>query len=89
MFEFNYSVGEIRNSDFGEGIVCSGEESEVRGREVGESGREMSTPTYTPPAPVHPHGYCSYREPLIVIVILDGYDNFGSLGCFDIKPNIL
>ena len=41
MFEFNYSVGEIRNSDLGEGIVCLGEESGVRGREVGKSGREM------------------------------------------------
>ena len=25
MFEFNYSVGDIRNSDLGEGIICSGE----------------------------------------------------------------
>ena len=32
MFEFNYSVGDIKNSDLGEGIVCLG------GREVGEMG---------------------------------------------------
>ena len=24
MFEFNYSIGDIRNSDLGEGIICSG-----------------------------------------------------------------
>ena len=27
MFEFNYSVGDIRNSDLGEEIVCLGERS--------------------------------------------------------------
>ena len=27
MFEFNYSVGDIKNSDLGEGIVCLGERS--------------------------------------------------------------
>ena len=46
MFEFNYSVGDIRNSDLGEGIICSGEGSGGKGggkwrkggREVGEKG---------------------------------------------------
>ena len=42
MFEFNYSVGDIKNSDLGEGIVCLGEESGGKGgREVGERGREV------------------------------------------------
>ena len=27
MLEFNYSVGDIKNSDLGEGIVCLGEGS--------------------------------------------------------------
>ena len=31
MCEFNYSVGDIRNSDLGEGIVCSGEGSGGKG----------------------------------------------------------
>ena len=31
MFEFNYSVGDIRNSDLGEGIICSGEGSGGKG----------------------------------------------------------
>ena len=46
MFEFNYSVGDIRNSDLGEGIIRSGEGSGGKGggkwgkggREVGEKG---------------------------------------------------
>ena len=39
MFEFNYSVEDIRNSDLGEGIICSGEGSGGKGgREVGEKG---------------------------------------------------
>ena len=41
MFEFNYSVGDIKNSELGEGIVClggGGREVGVRGREVGEKG---------------------------------------------------
>ena len=46
MFEFNYSVGDIRNSDLGEGIICSGEGSggkgggkwKKMGREVGVRG---------------------------------------------------
>ena len=48
MFEFNYSVGDIKNSDLGEGIVClgegsggQGEGSGDRGREVGKRGREV------------------------------------------------
>ena len=37
MFEFNYSVGDIRNSDLGEGIVCLGEGSggKEKGRRKG------------------------------------------------------
>ena len=31
MFKFNYSVGDIKNSDLGEGIVCLGEESGGKG----------------------------------------------------------
>ena len=31
MFEFNYSVGDIRNSDLGKGIICSGEGSGGKG----------------------------------------------------------
>ena len=31
MFEFNYSVGDIKNSDLGEGIVCLGEGSGGKG----------------------------------------------------------
>ena len=43
MFEFKYSIGDIRNSDLGEGIVCLGEGSVgkgggKRGREVGVRG---------------------------------------------------
>ena len=60
MFKFNYSVGDIKNSDLGEGIVCLGEESGgkgggkwrkgggkwgKRGREVGVRGREVGMPT--------------------------------------------
>ena len=58
--KFNYtcSVGNIRNSDLGEGIVCLGEGSGAKGggkwgkggREVGEKGegRGMPTPLSTP-----------------------------------------
>ena len=38
MFEFNYSVGDIRNSDLGEGIVCLGEGSGGNGEGSGEKG---------------------------------------------------
>ena len=31
MFEFNYSVRDIKNSDLGEGIVCLGEGSGGKG----------------------------------------------------------
>ena len=31
MFEFNYSVGDIRNSDLGEGMICLGEGSGGKG----------------------------------------------------------
>ena len=56
MFKFNYSIGDIKNSDLGEGIVCLGEGSGDkgggkwekgggkwgrRGREVGVRGREV------------------------------------------------
>ena len=63
MFEFNYSVGDIKNSDLEEGIVCLGRKVEVRG-EVGESvegrGREVgvrgegSGECLSPSIPVHP-----------------------------------
>ena len=63
MFEFNYSVGDIKNSDLGEGIVCLGEGSGgkgggkwgkgggkwgKRGREVGIRGWGVPTPLSTP-----------------------------------------
>ena len=38
MFEFNYSVGDIRNSDVGEGIICSAEGSGGKGGELGVKG---------------------------------------------------
>ena len=46
MFKFNYSIGDIKNYDLGEGIVCLGEGSGGKGggkwgkgeREVGEKG---------------------------------------------------
>ena len=41
MFDFNYSVGDIKDSDLGEGIVYLGEGSGGKGREVGERGREV------------------------------------------------
>ena len=31
MFKFNYSIGDIKNSDLGEGIVCLGEGSGGKG----------------------------------------------------------
>ena len=31
VFQFNYSVGDIKNSDLGEGIVCLGEGSGGKG----------------------------------------------------------
>ena len=37
MFEFNYSVGDIRNSDLGEGIICSGEG--IGGKGEGSGGK--------------------------------------------------
>ena len=38
MFKFNYSVGDIKNSDLGEGIVCLGEESGGKGGGKWEKG---------------------------------------------------
>ena len=38
MFEFNYSVGDIKKSDLGEGIVCLGEGSGGKGGGKGERG---------------------------------------------------
>ena len=38
MFEFYYSVGDIRNSDLGEGIICLGGDVGVRGEESGGKG---------------------------------------------------
>ena len=63
MFEFNYSVGDIRNSDLGEGIICSGEGSGgkgggkwgKRGREVGVRGEGSGECL----PPVHPLNFGS------------------------------
>ena len=60
MFEFNFSVGDIRNSDLGEGIICSGEGNGgkgggkwgKRGREVGVRG-EGSGECLPPCPPPH------------------------------------
>ena len=42
MFKFNYNVGDIKNSDLGEGIVCLGEGSGGKGGgKWGEGGREV------------------------------------------------
>ena len=42
MFEFNYSVGDIRNSYLGEEIICSGEGSGAKGGgKWGKRGREV------------------------------------------------
>ena len=38
MFKFNYSVGDIKNSDLGEGIVCLGEGSGGKGEGSGGKG---------------------------------------------------
>ena len=38
MFEFNYSVGDIKNSELGEEIVCLGEGSGGKGEGSGERG---------------------------------------------------
>ena len=40
MFKFNYSVGDIKNYDLGEGIVCLGREVVVRGEGSGGKGGE-------------------------------------------------
>ena len=58
IFEFNYSVGDIRNSDLGDGIICSGEGSGGKGGgkwgkgggKWGKRGREVGN-AYPP---VHP-----------------------------------
>ena len=57
MFEFNYSVGDIRNSDLEEGIICSGEGSGGKGD--GSGGKwggkwGMPTPLSTPSLLVAP-----------------------------------
>ena len=42
MFEINYSLGDIRNSDLGEGIVCFGEGSGGKGEgKWGKRGGEV------------------------------------------------
>ena len=62
MFEFNYSVGDIRNSDLGEGIICSGEGSGGKGGgKWGKGGREVGvrgegSGECLPPCP--PPQYC-------------------------------
>ena len=73
MFEFNYSVGDIRNSDLGEGIICSGEGSGgkgggkwgkgggkwgKRGREVGVRGEGSGE--CLPPCPPPHSTICRY-----------------------------
>ena len=68
VFQFNYSVGDIKNSDLGEGIVCLGAGSGGKGgREVGEGrgkrgkrGREVGIRgegrgECLPPCPPPPH----------------------------------
>ena len=75
MFEFNYSVGDIRNSDLGEGIICSGEGSGgkgggkwgkgggkwgKRGREVGVRG--VGSGECLPPCPPPHTGLHSIPE---------------------------
>ena len=67
MFEFNYSVGDIKNSDLGEGIVCLGEGSGgkrggkwgKRGRKVGIRG-EGSGECLPHPPPPRPPPHLSY-----------------------------
>ena len=66
MFEFNYSVGDIRNSDLGEEIICSGEGIGGKGggkwgkggRKWGKRGREVGVRGEGSgeclPPPVHP-----------------------------------
>ena len=73
MFKFNYSVGDIKNSDLGEGIVCLGEGSGGKGggkwgkggREVGEKGSggkgEESGECLPPVHPLYIHTYTFYR----------------------------
>ena len=41
MFEFNYSVGDIKNSELGVGIVCLGEGSGGKGGKWGKGGRKV------------------------------------------------
>ena len=41
VFKFNYSVGDIKNSDLGEGIVCLGEGSGGKGEGSEEKGEGM------------------------------------------------
>ena len=62
MFEFNYSVGDIKNSELGEGIVCLGEGSGGKGggkwgkggREVGVKGEGSGGKVGGKYPPVHP-----------------------------------
>ena len=42
MFKFNYSVGDIKSSDLGKGIVCLGREGVVRGEGSEGKGGEGS-----------------------------------------------
>ena len=46
MFEFNYSVGDIKNSDLGEEIVCFGEGSGVKGGGKWGMPTPLSTPSF-------------------------------------------
>ena len=60
MFEFNYSVGDIKNSKLGEEIVWEREVG-IRGREVGERGREVGVrgrEVGNAYPPVHPLSLC-------------------------------
>ena len=59
MFDFNYSFGNIKNSDLGEGIVCLGWQVGVRGEgsggkgegSGGKGGGKWGMPTPRPPPP--------------------------------------
>ena len=75
MFEFNYSVGDIRNSDLGKGIICLGEGSggkgggkwgkgwrEVGGKGEGSGGKGEGSGECLPPPPVHPLLFRGTRE---------------------------
>ena len=76
MFEFNYSVGDIKNSELGKGIVCLGEGSGgkgggkwgKRGREVGVRGEGSGEclPHCPPPLLWTFQGFVSFRPSIFM-----------------------